>query len=1072
MKLKSILNILFLVLMLLGASSVYAQSDLSYQDAITAANKYFDKEDYQNAKAYYQIALQKKPDDKIAKSKLKESISLLRGAMEKKYAYQDQIDIADKYFEEEDYLQAVDAYKVAKSISPNETYPNQQIAKANKLHKENAEKRVEFDKLKASAQEAFDKKDYDNAIDLLENALDLFDKDKETKQQIEEIEDVRDKYEKDKRSYGKYIRRADYLYSRKRYKDALEQYMAANKVFPDEEVPMQRIKELPSLIDQQYRYDRAVDKADSLYVKKEFRKSKAFYEQALEINPEENFPQSMISKIDDKFLANEKAVEEDYQKAIFVGDSLFVAQNWESAQNEFALAKSIKPDEEYPKLKLEEIESRLAAKRSDESSAAQFEALLTSAQSLFNDQKYKEAKSTYEEALNLRPEDQEVLAKVKEIENLITNLAADKENQEKFEKAMAQGDEFLMNKAYQKSVDAFKFAVEIYPDNELAVSKLKIAQDELEANTLSPEMLEKYNSLITKGDEELKVEKLEEARSSYMQAIAIKSSDPYPQTQILTIDAKIKAIEDARSKEENYNIALKKATEFMLAEKFYEARNQYNKALKIYPDKTDIADKLKSLNVKITAIEKQMAIDKAFNSAMNNGETSFKVAQYSKAKKFWEQAITIKPNDNTPKEKLQMLKEKLEEIAREKAILKQFNGIVAQAKDLKNKKQYKKSLELYESANKLKPNYNEVDKRIAEVKKIIADLEELARKKKEYDAFIVSADKFLETKAYNEALVEFEKAQKVFPKETYPKSQINKIKATLAEIERQKKIDAAYKLAMDSASQFLANEKWGEARSKFNEAVKLKPKMQEPRVKIKEIDQKLEEMRAEIERKFKTATLKADRAMVEENYKIALENYRIASNLKPKDVMARKKVNDSQSAYNAQLKALMDAYDQSIGLADNYYNTRAYDRAITAYEEARDIKPDEAYPVEMIKKITDYLEKNAIVSLNSGDEAIPSNTTKTYKFTPVPTKVRKSNFLLVRAKTDGNSEVKVQVSYGKDGSKNGGAILTIKPGKDTRDYLIRIGSQYKWFSQDNNWLSFYPQNGNVTFSLVQVSKTE
>jgi len=39
------------------------------------------------------------------------------------------------------------------------------------------------------------------------------------------------------------------------------------------------------------------------------------------------------------------------------------------------------------------------------------------------------------------------------------------------------------------------------------------------------------------------------------------------------------------------------------------------------------------------------------------------------------------------------------------------------------------------------------------------------------------------------------------------------------------------------------------------------------------------------------------------------------------------------------------------------------------------------------------------------------------------------------------------------------------------DFIIRVGNQYKWFSEDNNWLEIYPENGDIEITLVRISTT-
>jgi hypothetical protein len=51
-------------------------------------------------------------------------------------------------------------------------------------------------------------------------------------------------------------------------------------------------------------------------------------------------------------------------------------------------------------------------------------------------------------------------------------------------------------------------------------------------------------------------------------------------------------------------------------------------------------------------------------------------------------------------------------------------------------------------------------------------------------------------------------------------------------------------------------------------------------------------------------------------------------------------------------------------------------------------------------------------------------------------------------------------------------VIKEPAGEDIYEYIIRISSQYKWFSDDNNWISFYPEGGDIEVSLMQVSYSD
>jgi len=119
------------------------------------------------------------------------------------------------------------------------------------------------------------------------------------------------------------------------------------------------------------------------------------------------------------------------------------------------------------------------------------------------------------------------------------------------------------------------------------------------------------------------------------------------------------------------------------------------------------------------------------------------------------------------------------------------------------------------------------------------------------------------------------------------------------------------------------------------------------------------------------------------------------------------------------------------------------------------------------------MAERAIVDINKDPVLIPSNTTKKFTFEPVPVKDRKGNYIFFKAKNASQEkEYKLILSFGKDGSKNGGIVIRIPAAEAQNEFIIRISAQYKWFSDDNNWITIYPEGGDLEVSLIQISHAD
>jgi hypothetical protein len=106
----------------------------------------------------------------------------------------------------------------------------------------------------------------------------------------------------------------------------------------------------------------------------------------------------------------------------------------------------------------------------------------------------------------------------------------------------------------------------------------------------------------------------------------------------------------------------------------------------------------------------------------------------------------------------------------------------------------------------------------------------------------------------------------------------------------------------------------------------------------------------------------------------------------------------------------------------------------------------------------------------SSPVTINNNQEEKFSFDPLSDADRKSSILIIKAKGIASRNFKVFVNYGRGGSKNGGYILPVSPSDEENEYMIPLGKQNKWFSEDNNWIKIIPQGGSVDISVMKIAK--
>ncbi len=889
-KVKHYITVFFLVF----AFSIFlpdvslSQNVTTYEQAIQKGDALFSSGKLMDAKAYYQMALKYKKNDPYAKKKINEIIDKMSARMELEDEYYDLIDKADLYFDQNALDNALEYYQKALQVIQDDDYAKKRIREIYTTKANEQERLSNFQKDMAQGDDLLAKNRFDEAIAKYRDAQKLYPAKPAPGEKIKTAQQLKAEYEARLEQFNEKVTEAERYLLINKFANALKLYEEAQKLFPDNAEVAARIKELTPKAQNQIEYEKLVEEADNLYINKNYGAAKERYAEAAKLWPENNYAADMISRINEQLSVQMKDLENNYDLAVASGDSLFQVEDYESAKAQYNLALTLKPDEQYPKSKLEVIDG-IYAKRKEEMQK-QYASIVSTADSLLNALALQDAKKQYEKALSIRPDDNYPKSKLKEIEAKEAELAE--------------------------------------------AQKLKMQYDAIIAEA---------DKLYKDGHYDLAIKKYEEAQ-------VLGAISDYP-------EARIKEIQMVMAN----------------AQKAKEINDSYNKQV-----------------ILATRLKQQGNLEEA--------------------RKAFVAASEIKPAEQMPKEQ------------------------------------------------------------IAEIDKLIFDKQQQEQINKKYEASMKSADSLMALKQWDEAINMFRYAGTLKPEETAPNTQITKIETIKANIEKAAKKQKAYENFIAQGDKLIKEEKYQEAKVQFQQALDEKPNEKYPRERITFIDQKLQELAAQRERQYKESVTKADNFYEQGNFQDALLNYKTAANIKPDNLHCKQRIKECNSVIEEIHKKRKAEFDLAVADADKLYAAKIYDKAIKNYRKAQNILPDEAYPQEMIEKITKYIDENSIVDVIKEPTLIKKGENKKYTFEPVPINVRKHNYFLLKAKSPTGEPVKLMITYGSSKGKNGGFVINLQEGKDVNDYLIRVGNQYKWFSDDNNWISILPQTGDVEIELLRISK--
>ena len=262
---------------------------------------------------------------------------------------------------------------------------------------------------------------------------------------------------------------------------------------------------------------------------------------------------------------------------------------------------------------------------------------------------------------------------------------------------------------------------------------------------------------------------------------------------------------DAKDKEKKFQ-QLKKSGEQALAKKEYgKAIEDWKAALELKDDE-ELTEKLVDAEFAYKDILKEKELLAKMDKLIAEGDDLVNLLKFENAKEKYEAAQRVLPKNKKPKERLEELNKKIENLENEKSD-KQYTELMKRAEIKVSSESYNEAKTLFAEAQKIKPKEKDPTKRIKEIDKL---LEDIAKNKAEYDQTIITANGLLAAKEYEKAKSSYEKASSLLPSEQLPKEKISEINSILEQI---KKDNEAYDKLISQADDLYGKEKFEEAIS-------------------------------------------------------------------------------------------------------------------------------------------------------------------------------------------------------------------------------------------------------------------
>jgi len=956
----------------------------SYQSLLKKADKSFLAKDYPNSLLLFNNILVLKPKDNYAVDKIAEIQKMLseqkqleEKAQSELLAYNEVIKVADQLFTDQSYPESLNKYKDALAMKSAETYPQKRIKEIesilDKAEKEKARIEKEYQTAIAQADKSFGSKDYSGSLTSYNTALGFKANDSYATGKIAEIQKIQlelkqleEKSKAEMLAYNNVIKVADQLFTSKSYPGSLNKYKEASAIKTDETYPQNRIKEIEGILDGiekdkariENEYKAAIAQADNLFEKKDYTNAQAEYRKALTIKADQVYPKDQIRKIDETLAENRRREEENlkqqqdkqnqaFNQAMASADKSFSENDFNSAKTGYETALTIKPNDQVAKEKLGQTDAKIAQIARNTQA---YNKAITDANNRLTAKQYPEAREKYMEALQYLPDSDYPKRQVAKIDELLAQQESEAKTRRDFDQALAEGESLFKIKDLLKAKDAFMKAYNLIPSEDVPPKRISeinnLIADQERNDAALKAVMEAYEKVIQRADNHFGNKEYSTAQLAYSEALLVKSDEKYPQDQLDLIAKLLK-----EQNEQNYKTAIAKADNSFNSNQFDNATTSYQEALKYKKDDQYATKRLKDIEQKKAEIEAEnnrlKKFEDQYRALIAEADNDFRNKTYLIAKEKYQKALTLKSAEVYPKDQIVKIDQLIDELQKADEKDKQYAQFIQAAQDAFQANKLKEARGLYQKGYNLKPFEPLPPMRIAEIDRMLAQLDETAKLAAMEEAQRLAKEK-ADKEQYNNAVVAGDKA---FTGKLYQIARVHYTDALIA----------------------LPNEKYPKDQiAKIDDLL-----AQEEMDKMLALQKAQQDsMQSAKNTLFGLAMSSAKDHDQNKRYEQAIQKYNDAISIKPDQrVVIQKYISDIED--KMKLLARQDAeYKRIIKLADGYFTESQLNEALAEYQNALKIKPEEEYPKNQIKEIQSQLaarEQNYTNAIARADKAFDAS---------------------------------------------------------------------------------------------------
>ncbi|MCK9412448.1 MAG: hypothetical protein M0Q53_09125 [Prolixibacteraceae bacterium] len=544
-----------------------AKQEAEFNRLLAAGDANVTDQKYPEAIGNFKGALAIKVGDKVASDKLANAEKLLAQANEDKAKMEAEFNrllaAGDDNVSGKKYPEAIGNFKGALAIKVGDKIASDKLANAEKLltqaNADKAKLEAEFNRLLAAGDANVTDQKYPEAIGNFKGALAIKVGDKIASDKLANAEKLLAQANADKaKQEAEFIRLlavGDNNVAGKKYPEAIGNFKGALAIKVGDKIASDKLANAEKLLaqtnadraKQEAEFNRLLVAGDANLAGLKYPEAIGNFKDALKILPGNQVATSKLSEAEKLlaiFLADKLKKETEqkllaekerkYKATIARADELFAAKTYPDARNQYKEAIKISDIENYPKVRIVEIDSLLAKQAAEK--------LL--AQKMADEQRKLQGEGSY-------------------LKNIQT------------------GDANYAKSLWMVAIFYYQEALKYKAGDKYAGERVDDCKKMIGSN-ITAEIMQRYTSFLKNADEDLQAKKYSSSRFYYGEASRILPWENYPKEQLILVE-KLISSSDVNGIEAQYMDAIKKADDAVVQKNFAIARFYFQKAVSLKP---------------------------------------------------------------------------------------------------------------------------------------------------------------------------------------------------------------------------------------------------------------------------------------------------------------------------------------------------------------------------------------------------------------------------------------------------------------------------------------------------------